>query len=66
LTTFARLLKVYLSSRDTFMATATRIIRAPRGTALTCKGTPQEPARRTLRDNLAPHLAERPDDLIVY
>jgi urocanate hydratase len=66
LTTFARLLKVYLSSRDTFMATATRIIRAPRGTALTCKGWPQEAALRMLMNNLDPDVAERPDDLIVY
>jgi urocanate hydratase len=66
LTTFARLLKVYLSSRDIFMATATRIIRAPRGTALTCKGWPQEAALRMLMNNLDPDVAERPDDLIVY
>jgi urocanate hydratase len=66
LTTFAQLLKVYLSSRDTFMATATRIIRAPRGTALTCKGWPQEAALRMLMNNLDPDVAERPDDLIVY
>src|SRR5437867_9966345 len=48
------------------MATATRIIRAPRGTALTCKGWPQEAAMRMLMNNLDPDVAERPDDLIVY
>jgi urocanate hydratase len=48
------------------MATATRIIRAPRGTALTCKGWPQEAALRMLMNNLDPDVAERPDDLIVY
>jgi len=48
------------------MATATRIIRAPRGTALTCKGWPQEAALRMLMNNLDPDVAERPVDLIVY
>src|SRR5437764_1785080 len=48
------------------MATATRVIRAPRGTALTCKGWPQEAALRMLMNNLDPEVAEQPDDLIVY
>jgi urocanate hydratase len=48
------------------MTTATRIIRSPRGTALTCKGWPQEAALRMLMNNLDPDVAERPDDLIVY
>src|SRR5919109_1518621 len=48
------------------MATATRTIRAPRGTSLTCKGWPQEAAMRMLMNNLDPDVAERPDDLIVY
>src|SRR5215510_3818956 len=48
------------------MATVTRIIRAPRGTALTCKGWPQEAALRMLMNNLDPAVAERPDDLVVY
>ena len=42
------------------------MIRAPRGTALTCKGWPQEAALRMLMNNLDPDVAERPDDLIVY
>src|SRR5262245_12329217 len=48
------------------MATATRTIRAPRGTTLTCKGWPQEAALRMLMNNLDPAVAERPDDLVVY
>ena len=48
------------------MNTSTRIIRAPRGTALSCKGWPQEAALRMLMNNLDPDVAERPDDLIVY
>ena len=48
------------------MTIATRIIRAPRGTALTCKGWQQEAALRMLMNNLDPDVAERPDDLVVY
>jgi len=48
------------------MATVNRIIRAPRGTSLTCKGWPQEAALRMLMNNLDPDVAERPDDLVVY
>src|SRR6266480_2360835 len=48
------------------MSTATRSIRAPRGTSLTCKAWPQEAALRMLMNNLDPDVAERPDDLIVY
>jgi urocanate hydratase len=42
------------------------IIRAPRGTTLTCRGWPQEAALRMLMNNLDPEVAERPDELIVY
>ncbi len=45
---------------------ATRTIRAPRGTQLTCKGWHQEAALRMLLNNLDPEVAERPEDLIVY
>src|SRR5471032_531415 len=48
------------------MATATRTIRSPRGTSLTCKGWPQEAAMRMLMNNLDPDVAERPEDLVVY
>src|SRR5580765_5033034 len=48
------------------MSIATRSIRAPRGTSLTCKAWPQEAALRMLMNNLDPDVAERPDDLIVY
>jgi urocanate hydratase len=43
-----------------------RVIRAPRGTALSCKGWPQEAALRMLMNNLDPEVAERPQDLVVY
>jgi len=48
------------------MTTLTHRVRAPRGTALSCKGWPQEAALRMLMNNLDPEVAERPDDLIVY
>src|SRR3954470_21732584 len=48
------------------MPTVTRIVRAGRGTSLTCKGWPQEAALRMLMNNLDPEVAERPDDLVVY
>jgi urocanate hydratase len=43
-----------------------RPVRAPRGSALTCKGWPQEAAMRMLMNNLDPEVAEHPDELIVY
>ena len=43
-----------------------RAVRAPRGTALSCKGWHQEAALRMLMNNLDPEVAERPDDLVVY
>src|SRR5258706_8258077 len=42
------------------------VIRAPRGTTLSCKGWPQEAALRMLHNNLDPDVAERPADLVVY
>src|SRR5213594_1978711 len=43
-----------------------RVIRAPRGVELTCKGWVQEAALRMLMNNLDPEVAERPDELVVY
>src|SRR5437588_2855836 len=43
-----------------------RVIRAPRGTSLSCKGWQQEAALRMLMNNLDPAVAENPDDLVVY
>ena len=43
-----------------------RAVRAPRGSALSCKGWPQEAAMRMLMNNLDPEVAERPADLVVY
>jgi urocanate hydratase len=43
-----------------------RLVRAPRGSTLSCKGWQQEAALRMLMNNLDPDVAERPDDLVVY
>jgi urocanate hydratase len=48
------------------MTIGTRIIRAPRGSAISCKGWQQEAALRMLMNNLDPDVAERPEDLVVY
>ncbi|MGH9758387.1 MAG: urocanate hydratase, partial [Candidatus Acidiferrales bacterium] len=41
-------------------------MRAPRGSAISCKGWQQEAALRMLMNNLDPEVAEKPEDLIVY
>jgi len=43
-----------------------RVIHAPRGAELSCKGWHQEAALRMLMNNLDPEVAEDPDRLIVY
>ncbi len=43
-----------------------RVVRAPRGTALTCKNWQLEAAYRMIQNNLDPEVAEKPDQLIVY
>ncbi len=43
-----------------------RIVRAPRGTTLTCKSWLAEAAFRMLQNNLDPDVAERPEELVVY
>src|SRR3954462_9371135 len=43
-----------------------RPVRAPRGTAMTCRSWGAEAALRMLHNNLDPEVAERPDDLVVY
>ena len=48
------------------LASGPRVVRAPRGSALSCKGWQQEAALRMLMNNLDPEVAERPDELVVY
>src|SRR6195256_2032510 len=48
------------------MTSTARLVRAPRGTELTCRGWQQEAALRMLMNNLDPEVAENPDALVVY
>src|SRR5882724_1637624 len=44
----------------------TRVVRAPRGTQLSCKSWLTEAAYRMIQNNLDPDVAERPVELVVY
>lgn len=48
------------------MTTHQRIVRAPRGSELTCKNWQLEAAYRMIQNNLDPENAEKPQELIVY
>ncbi len=43
-----------------------RVVRAPRGTQLTCKNWLSEAAYRMIQNNLDPEVAEKPENLVVY
>ena len=43
-----------------------RTVRAPHGTAITCKNWLIEAAYRMLQNNLDPEVAENPDALVEY
>jgi urocanate hydratase len=45
---------------------ATRVIRSPRGTELSCRSWLTEAAYRMLQNNLDPEVAENPAELVVY
>src|SRR3954462_7247522 len=45
---------------------SSRVVRAPRGTALSAKSWLTEAPLRMLMNNLDPEVAERPEDLVVY
>ena len=42
------------------------VIKASRGSTITCKGWQQEAAMRMLMNNLDPEVAENPEELVVY
>ncbi len=44
----------------------TRVVRAPRGSELTCKNWVTEAAYRMVQNNLDPEVAENPQSLVVY
>ncbi|MDZ4676698.1 MAG: urocanate hydratase [Oligoflexia bacterium] len=48
------------------MVSGPRKVKAPTGSALTCKGWLQEAAYRMIQNNLDPAVAEKPNELIVY
>ena len=48
------------------MNSGPRVVKAPIGSSLTCKGWIQEAALRMLMNNLDPDVAENPAELIVY
>ena len=43
-----------------------RVVRAPRGSILTCKSWLSEAAYRMIQNNLDPDVAEKPEALVVY
>jgi hypothetical protein len=43
-----------------------RVVKAPRGSTISCKGWQQEAAMRMLMNNLDPDVAENPLELVVY
>jgi urocanate hydratase len=55
-----------MADSTTETRTSRGVIRAPRGSAISCKGWQQEAALRMLMNNLDPEVAERPADLVVY
>ena len=50
----------------TDLSTPPRVIRAPRGTQLSCKNWLIEAAYRMIQNNLDPDVAENPANLVVY
>ncbi len=48
------------------IASRSRIVRAPRGSALSCRNWPTEAAYRMIQNNLDPEVAENPAELVVY
>ncbi|MBV8445404.1 MAG: urocanate hydratase [Candidatus Dormibacteraeota bacterium] len=48
------------------VSAGSRPVRAPRGTALSCRSWQTEGPLRCLMNNLDPEVAENPDDLVVY
>jgi urocanate hydratase len=48
------------------VTSTSRVVRAPRGRTISCRGWQQEAALRMLMNNLDPDVAERPADLVVY
>ncbi len=57
---------ILTNKSDQLSTNASRTIRAPRGSEMTCKSWQAEAAMRMLMNNLDPEVAEKPEELIVY
>lgn len=55
-----------MSSKETVQTPTSRVIRAPRGTDLSCHNWQIEAVYRMIQNNLDPEVAEDPDNLVVY
>ena len=53
-------------SQTPFFDSQARLVRAPRGTTLSCANWQIEAAYRMIQNNLDPEVAEDPDHLVVY
>jgi urocanate hydratase len=53
-------------STETGTRRSDRVVRAPRGSELTCRNWQIEAAYRMIQNNLDPEVAEKPSELIVY
>jgi urocanate hydratase len=54
------------ASKESGTKSGARVVHAPRGTTLSCRGWQQEAALRMLMNNLDPDVAENPAELVVY
>jgi urocanate hydratase len=55
-----------MSAKPSFTSAGPRVIRAPRGSKLTCGSWLTEAPYRMIQNNLDPEVAEHPDRLVVY
>ncbi|HVF62811.1 MAG TPA: urocanate hydratase [Casimicrobiaceae bacterium] len=55
-----------MNDRAQWAGRAGRVVKAPRGTALSCKSWLTEAAYRMIQNNLDPEVAENPSALVVY
>jgi urocanate hydratase len=55
-----------MNDRSSWTRHAERVVRAPRGTGLSCRSWLTEAAFRMVQNNLDPQVAEHPEDLVVY
>ena len=55
-----------MSTQPSIASATARVVRAPRGTRLTCRNWLIEAPYRMIQNNLDPEVAEHPDKLVVY